>query len=104
MPVPMGASWPMPPSPLAARALGVGHWDGTSAAAALLLTACMTDTVSDYLGHVTTFMGKMPFFLSKNFSVNKKPCLSVGGTLLFLQRKSILEQLRLSQPLNHSKN
>jgi hypothetical protein len=33
--------------PLAALSLGVGQWDSTSAAAALLLTPCMTDIIFD---------------------------------------------------------
>ena len=48
-----------------------GHWDSTNAAAALLLTACMIDIVSDNLSHMTFCMGKMTFFLVKILFVNK---------------------------------
>jgi hypothetical protein len=48
--------WHPPPGGLSP---GRGQWDSTSAAAALLPTACMTDIVFGYLGH----MSKMPFSL-----------------------------------------
>ena len=95
--------WGRPALPLAARALGVGYWDGTSSSVALLLTACMTDIVFDDLCHMTFCMGKMTFFLVKILSVNKtlagcaRVCLS-ATPCTSLQQNFLVKTLG-SQPL-----
>ena len=61
---PWGRPGPCCPPP-GCSSPGRGYWDSTSATAALLLTACMTDIFSDKLGHMTFCMGKMNFSLVK---------------------------------------